>query len=58
MVKSSPHTRWKGCPICSEHKHKRHGDAYRVLGKRSTLKSFGGKVRRLSRHDIPDEEEW
>lgn len=58
MVKQSPHTRWKGCPICNPHKDTRHGDAYRILGKHSTLRAFGGRTRRLSRKDVPDQEEW
>ncbi|MFI1012966.1 hypothetical protein [Streptomyces sp. NPDC020965] len=48
----SPHRRWKGCGLCSPHKHKGHGRAVRdpwpVLRKT-------GKKRRLRRGDLGDQ---
>lgn len=58
MVKQSPHTSWKGHDmLCNDHKHKAHGDAYRILGRASVLRQFG-KRKRLSRNDVPRKEEW
>jgi hypothetical protein len=47
MVKQSPHTSWKGCPVCSPSKHKRNGDAERTPYK--VLRKLGVK-RRYSRN--------
>lgn len=49
MVKSSPHTRWKGCAMCKYWKHKGNGDAERAPW--PVLRKLGRK-RRLSRHDL------
>jgi hypothetical protein len=58
VVKQSPHTSWKGHDyMCTNWKHKGHGDAYRILGKVSVLKQFG-KRKRLNRHDVPERDEW
>lgn len=41
MTKQSPHTRWKGCPLCSPSKHRGNGDAERTPFKE--LKKLGIK---------------
>jgi len=30
MTKQSPHTSWKGCPVCRPNKHKLAGDTERT----------------------------
>lgn len=44
--------RWKGCQLCKPHKHAANGDACRMPAA-SVRRGYGGKVRRLNRHDIP-----
>jgi len=66
MVKQSPHTRWKGCALCKPHKHKRNGDAVRLLTP-GVMRQVGVDARwnRHSTQPPPDypvnpdaEEEW
>jgi hypothetical protein len=47
MTKQSPHTRWKGCPLCSPNKHRGNGDTERTPFR--VLKKLGVK-RRYSRN--------
>lgn len=41
--------RWKGCPLCKQHKHAGHGDAARAPW--AVLRKVG-KKRRWNRHDV------
>jgi hypothetical protein len=41
--------------MCSEHKHKGHGDAYRLLTPQ-VMREVGVK-RRWNRHDVPDRDD-
>ncbi|MBO2461561.1 hypothetical protein [Actinomadura violacea] len=52
MTSHSPHRRWKGCPICKDHKDDRHGDAVRMPW--PVLKKMGRR-RRVARRYVPDE---
>lgn len=53
MTKQSPHTTWKGCPVCAPHKNKRCGDAERTPAR--VLRKLGVK-RRYSRNRAYGEE--
>jgi hypothetical protein len=44
--------RWKGCRLCKPHKDARNGDAYRMPVS-VARKAYGGRLRRLNRHDLP-----
>lgn len=43
--------------MCTPWKDKRWGDTYRVLGKASVRRQFT-KAKRLSRKDVPRQEDW
>lgn len=46
--------RWKGCQLCKPHQHPANGAACRIPAA-SVGRGHGGKVRRLSLHDIPSD---
>lgn len=52
MARSS-NRRWKGCQVCKPHKHAGNGQAHRK--DLHELRSIG-KKRRVSRHDLGDQE--
>ena len=47
----SPHRRWKGCPLCKDHKFRDHGQAVRKPV--AELRKIG-KRKRVGRHDLGD----
>ena len=47
----SPHRRWKGCPLCKDHKFRDHGQAVRKPI--AELRKIG-KRKRVGRHDLGD----
>lgn len=52
-VPRTSNRRWKGCPLCKDHKHAGHGDAVRMPF--NALRKLG-KKRRVSRKDTSDGE--
>lgn len=53
MTKHSPHTRWKGCCLeCAIHR-----DAGQAKRQPLSTLRIVGKIRRVSRHELPDGDE-
>jgi hypothetical protein len=46
--------RHKGCQLCKPWKLARHGDSYRM--RPSAVRALGKRTRRISRHDIGDQD--
>lgn len=49
LMPRTSNRRWKGCPMCKDHKHAGHGDTIRTPW--AVLRKMG-KKRRYSRHDV------